>query len=171
MRAWPCGPGAVTTQVVAVQLDQVEHVEKGVAVMVSVADTVERGNAVIVTHNGLAVDDAWLGAQPLKRLDDPWEAVGEIVAGTAIKPHPLAILASNDPKAIVLDLVNPQPAGRRLVGFCGKTRPDEPGRQGTWTQRHGGLMEPGSARLDPSKGPARAQMLRRPHRSRHCCWR
>jgi hypothetical protein len=48
----------VTTQVVAVQLDQVERVEKGVAVMVSVADTVERGNAVIVTHNGLAVDDA-----------------------------------------------------------------------------------------------------------------
>jgi hypothetical protein len=48
----------VTTQVVAVQLDQVERVEEGVAVMVSVADTVERGNAVIVTHNGLAVDDA-----------------------------------------------------------------------------------------------------------------
>jgi hypothetical protein len=48
----------ITAQVVAIQLDQVEGVEEGVTVMASVADTLERGNAVIVTHNGLAIDDA-----------------------------------------------------------------------------------------------------------------
>src|SRR5262249_60930595 len=46
----------ITPQVVGVQLDQVESIEEGVTVMASVADTVERGNAVIVTHNGLDKD-------------------------------------------------------------------------------------------------------------------
>ena len=48
----------IAAQVVAVQLDQVEGVEEGVTVMASVADTVERGNAVVVTHNRLPIDDA-----------------------------------------------------------------------------------------------------------------
>ncbi len=48
----------ITPHVVAVQLNQVEGVEEGVTVMASVADTVERGNAVVVTHNRLPIDDA-----------------------------------------------------------------------------------------------------------------
>src|SRR6266436_8150997 len=46
--------------------------------------------------------------------------------------------AGGHPEAVVLDLVNPQLAGGLLAGFCGKARRDEPGRQGTGTQRHGG---------------------------------
>ena len=38
----------ITPQVVAIQLDQVESVEEGVTVMASVADTVERGNAIVI---------------------------------------------------------------------------------------------------------------------------
>jgi len=48
----------ITPYVVAIQLDQVEGVEKGVTVMASVADTVERGNAVVVAGDSFAIDDA-----------------------------------------------------------------------------------------------------------------
>jgi hypothetical protein len=42
-----------------------------------------------------------------------------------------SILAGNDAKAVVLDFVNPLPAGWRPMCFCGKARRDESGRQGT----------------------------------------
>jgi hypothetical protein len=48
----------IAPEVVAVQFNEVEGVKEGVTVMASVADTVERGNAVIVTHNRLPIDDA-----------------------------------------------------------------------------------------------------------------
>ncbi len=49
-------------------------------------------------------------------LDDEREAVGQVVAGAAVEPHPLAGLAGNDPEAVVLDFMQPQLAGRRLWG-------------------------------------------------------
>ena len=48
----------IAPQVVAIQLDQVEGIEEGVAVMASVADTVERGNAVVIAGDSFAVDNA-----------------------------------------------------------------------------------------------------------------
>jgi hypothetical protein len=51
--------------------------------------------------------------------------------GRLQKRHPIASLASNDPKAVMLDLVQPLAAGRELVDFGRKVRRDEPGRQGT----------------------------------------
>jgi hypothetical protein len=45
----------ITPQVVPVQLNQVEGVEEGVTVMASVADTVERGNA-IVNHLSVTIE-------------------------------------------------------------------------------------------------------------------
>ena len=41
------------------------------------------------------------------------------------------VLAGNNPKAIVLDLMQPLAAGGQLRGFGWKARRDEPGRQGT----------------------------------------
>jgi len=38
----------------------------------------------------------------------------------------------------MLDLMQPLAAERPVVGFGGEARRDEPGRQGTGTQRHGG---------------------------------
>ena len=55
-----------------------------------VPDEIERGNAVLVASNRLAIDDAGARAHACKRLDDQREAVGEVVARTAIEPHPLA---------------------------------------------------------------------------------
>src|SRR6516162_4424751 len=74
----------ITPQVVAVQFDEVEGVEEGVTVMASVADTVERGNAVIVASNRLPIDDAGARAQASQRLDDQREAAGEVIAGPAV---------------------------------------------------------------------------------------
>ena len=39
--------------------------------------------------------------------DDQREATGEIIARTAVEPHSVAVVAGDDPKAIVLDLVQP----------------------------------------------------------------
>src|SRR6516165_8583491 len=66
----------ITPHVVAIQLDQVEGVEEGVTVMASVADTVERGNAVVVASNRLPIDDAGARAQASQRLDDQRERAG-----------------------------------------------------------------------------------------------
>ena len=35
------------------------------------------------------------------------EAMSEVIAGTAVEPHLCALLAGDDPKAIVLDLMQP----------------------------------------------------------------
>ena len=51
------------------------------------------------------------------RLYDQRKAAGQIVALAAIEPHPLAILAGDDPEAIVLDLMKPERSRRRTRGL------------------------------------------------------
>src|SRR5262249_25098149 len=70
------------------------------------------------------------GAQACQGLDNQREAAGEIVARTAVKPHPRASLARNDAEAVVLDLMQPLAAGWQLIGFAWEARRDEPGREG-----------------------------------------
>jgi hypothetical protein len=48
-----------------------------------------------------------------------------------VEKNAFGTLAGNNPKAIVLNLVQPQAAGRRFVGFGGKARRDETGREST----------------------------------------
>ena len=86
--------------------------------------------------DSFAVDDAGTRAQAGQRLDDQREAASEIIARTAIEPHPLAVLASNDAEAIVLDLVQPLAARGQLIGFGWEARRDEPGREGAHTQHN-----------------------------------
>src|SRR5262249_52898732 len=152
-------------QVVAVQLDQVEGVQERAVIMAAVANEVERGNAVVIASDSLAVDDAGARAQACQRLDDQREAVGEVIARTAIEPHLRASLAGNDAKAVVLDLVQPQAAGRQRVDFGGEARRDEAGRKSTRTGEHDvGQRWPrlkgarGSAVSMPSVGRGRAQI-------------
>src|SRR6516225_352533 len=105
--------------------------EPEVVIMAAVANEIERGNAVVIAGNSLAIDDAGARAQACQRLDDQWEAASEVVARTAIEAHSLAVLAGNDAEAVVLDLVQPLAAGRQLIGLSRKARRDEPGREGT----------------------------------------
>jgi hypothetical protein len=72
-----------------------------------VTDEIERGNAVVIAGDSFAIDDAGARAYPGQRLDDQREATGEIIARTAVEPHLRALLAGNNPKAIVLDLMQP----------------------------------------------------------------
>ena len=58
------------------------------------------------------------------------EAASHVVARAAVEPHAVALLACDNPEAIVLDFMQPQVAGGQLVGFCGKARRDESGREG-----------------------------------------
>src|SRR5262245_34548955 len=121
----------IAPQVVAVQLDQVEGVQERTVIMAAVANEIERGNAVIIAGNSLAVDDARLRTQTGQRVCDQREAAGEIVAGTAVEPHLRAGLAGNNAEAVMLDFMQPLPAGRQLIGFGWEARRDESGREGT----------------------------------------
>src|SRR5262245_11725313 len=126
----------ITPHVVAIQFDQVEGVQERAVIMAAVANEVERGNAVVIASDSLAVDDAGARAQACERLDDQREAVGEVIARTAIEPHLRASLAGNDAEAVVLDLMQPQAAGRQRVGFGGEARRNEAGRKSTRTGKH-----------------------------------
>ena len=53
-------------------------------------------------------------AQAGQRLDDQREPLGQVVARAAVEPHEVAVLARYDAGAVVLDLVQPRVAVRRL---------------------------------------------------------
>jgi len=90
----PCGHRALTPQVVAVQLDQVEGVQEHFAIVAPIANPIEHREAVLVAGNRLAVDDARPGAQVSQRFDNQPEAVGQLVAGAAVEPNLGAVLAA-----------------------------------------------------------------------------
>src|SRR5947207_530021 len=71
----------MTPEIVAVKFDQIECVKEYAFVMAAVADAIERSNAVVITGNRLAVDDAGARPQAGQGLDDQREAIGEIIAG------------------------------------------------------------------------------------------
>ena len=115
-------------QIVAVQFNEVEGVQECAVIMPAVANEIERGNAVVIAGDSFAIDNARARAQACQRLDDQREAMGEIVARTAIEPHLCAGLAGDNAEAVMLDLVQPIAAGRQLVGFGWEARRDESGR-------------------------------------------
>ena len=78
----------IAPQVVTVQLDQVEGVQKHAVVSAVVTDEIERGNAVVIAGNSFAIDDAGAGAQACQRLNDQREAVGEVVAPDGYRALP-----------------------------------------------------------------------------------
>src|SRR5262249_38420139 len=91
----------IAPQIVAVQFDEVEGVEEDALVSALVPDEVERGQAVVIAGDGFAVDDARARAQACQSLDDQREAMGEIVARTAIEPHLCAVLAGDNAEAVM----------------------------------------------------------------------
>src|SRR5262249_24236035 len=96
----------------------------------------------------LAVDNAGAGVQACQRVDDQREATGKFISRTAVEPHLRALLARDDAEAVVLDLVQPQAAGRQLVGFGWETRRDEPGRDGTLQHDALSKLAKGNCNLD-----------------------
>jgi hypothetical protein len=93
---------SLAPQVVAVQLDEIEGIEKHAGVVPPVADAIKARHAVAAACDRLTVDDAGTRAQPRQRLDDQREAAGEIVAGPAVESQPGAVLASDDAKSVAV---------------------------------------------------------------------
>src|SRR5215831_18423881 len=152
----------ITPQVVAVQLNEVEGVEEYVLVSAVVTDEIERGNAVVIAGDSFAVDNARARAQTSQRLDDQREAAGEVIAGPAVEPHPLTILAGDDSESIVLDLMQPLASGRQLVGFGREARRDEAGRKSTRAGKHDVCINRQRwRRLEGPRGPASLAVRRR----------
>jgi hypothetical protein len=58
---------------------------------------------------------AW-PSKPGEALDDERAALGEVVARPTVEPHAVAVLAGDHAETVVLDLVQPQLAGRRARG-------------------------------------------------------
>ena len=56
------------------------------------------------------------------------------VAQSRAEPHAVALLASDNSDAVVLDLVQPLAAGRQCCGLYRKARRDKAGRDGTLQQ-------------------------------------
>jgi len=64
--------------------------------------SIERGNANVIAGDSFAIDDAGARAQACQRLDDQWEAAGEVVAWTTIEHHLRAGLAGDNAEAITV---------------------------------------------------------------------
>ena len=57
--------------------------------------------------HSFAVDEAGARAQTGQCLDDQWEAIGQVIARTAVQPHAIAILPGDDAESVVLDFMQP----------------------------------------------------------------
>jgi hypothetical protein len=66
---------------------------------------------------------------PCHRLCDQREARRQVVARSAVEPHPFAILAGDDPETVKLDFVQLNVTGGRGRGFDGQARRQEAERQ------------------------------------------
>jgi hypothetical protein len=99
--------------------------------MAAVADTIERSDAVVITGDCFPVDDAGARAQAGQRLDNQRETIGEIIARATVEPDVRAVLAGDNAKAIVLNLMQPFAARGQLIGFTWEARRDEAGWEGT----------------------------------------
>jgi hypothetical protein len=58
----------------------------------------------------LRIDDARARAQASQRFDDQRKAAGEVIAGAAVEPHALTILAGNDAEAVTAIATSPSKA-------------------------------------------------------------
>ena len=102
-------------QIIPIEFNQIERPKKHVRVVTPMRDPIEGCNAIFTTCHRLTIDNAGPHPQPGERLDNKNEAMREVVARAAIKPHLLVDLAGDYPEAIVLDFMQPQRPGSGSV--------------------------------------------------------
>jgi len=101
------------------------------------ADQVEYRKSVLVGDDRLAVDETGACRQCRDRRGGHREAPSKIVAVSSEEPHVVSDAPRHDAEAVMLDLVNPIPAGRRLIGRAVQAWLDEVGQgAGTRTRQH-----------------------------------
>jgi hypothetical protein len=74
------------------------------------------GHALIVAAHYLAVDQTGAHSQKVGRFHNSREALRPIVAPPGQQPDANGVSPGHETISVVLDLVNPLGAGRRLVG-------------------------------------------------------
>ena len=80
------------------------------------AEQLERSHALLVAAHHLAVDQAGPHLEVVHGLDHQRIALRPVVAPAGDQPDADGVAPGHEPKAVVLDLVNPVGAGRGLVG-------------------------------------------------------
>jgi hypothetical protein len=81
-----------------------------------VSDAIERREPVISTTYSLRIDDERPQAQHGHSLDNERKPIGQVIAQPTVELHPPVVLPGNHSEAVMLDLVQPAVAGRRLWG-------------------------------------------------------
>jgi hypothetical protein len=100
--------------VFTVHLAQIERAQDRARVCGVAADQIEHGQTAVVADDRLSVDDARADRQRLDRFSDTRKAVRKVVAAAGEKPNGAPTPVGQDPESVVLDLVNPARACRRL---------------------------------------------------------
>jgi hypothetical protein len=109
----------------------------------ALAELLEDGEAALVAAHGLAVDQAGPHLEVVHGLHDEREAVCPVVSVAGDEPDAHGVAPGHHPVAVVLDLMNPVCARRRLVGGRWQARFNEAGGSSARrrTQRgHGGKI-------------------------------
>jgi hypothetical protein len=111
----------------------------------AIADAIEARHTGIITSHRFPGDDAAARAQPGQRFDDQREAIGQVIAGAAVKAHALAVLACDDPEAVPFGRLCASPVSATV--FVGKSGDNcgAPGASSKKTRRVAFLSQERSA--------------------------
>jgi hypothetical protein len=115
----------VVAQIVAAELKEIKGEQHSLGLLPPVSQSVEDGNAVLATDDHFAVDQAGAAGERRDGSGDRGIAVCPIQTAAGEKPHAGGVPARQQPKTVVLDLMDPAPAGGRLQGWAGLARFDE----------------------------------------------
>jgi hypothetical protein len=103
-------------RILAVELQQVKHMEDRVGHRAPSVERFEHGDAVGSGHSSLAVQGERLGAQLGGHRSDLGIAIGPVKAAAGEQVHGRTVPAHDQPISVVLNLVHPAGPGRRLGG-------------------------------------------------------
>jgi hypothetical protein len=93
-------------QIVALDLDQVECAEGRGVIVPAIPEKVEDWQPLLIDHDGLAVDHAGLHRQPRDGVHYERYGSVKVVTLPRYQPDPIAFFLGNDPKTVVLDLMD-----------------------------------------------------------------
>jgi hypothetical protein len=127
-------------EILPVELEQVERSHERIrAAAAPGAPPIERGEAIAVVDHHLAVDQERGRRETSRRGTDRWIARRPVVAVARPGAHAVAVPAHQQPKAVVLDLVEPAGADRGNLHRRRLAGPDEAGRSEAGLRHPGGL--------------------------------
>src|SRR5262249_51655469 len=97
-------------QIAPVKFDEIEGAKMDIAA--TTAQGIELGETGIVAGDRLAIDQASRDLEAVQRLHDERKALRPVVSVASEKSHARGPTPRQQPKAIMLDLVNPLGSGR-----------------------------------------------------------